>query len=80
MITLAKKTLKWVLITILNRKIWLKREEIKDIQYQGDLQRGKDRIKLYQIILTDNSIISQCELENDKIYEEIIKKDLTKDK
>lgn len=80
MITLAKKTLKWVLITILNRKIWLKREEIKDIQYQGDLQRGKDRIKLYQIILTDNSIISQCELENDKIYEELIKKDLTKDK
>ncbi len=80
MITLAKKTLKWVLITILNRKIWLKREEIKGIQYQGDLQRGKDRIKLYQIILTDNSIISQCELENDKIYEELIKKDLTKDK
>lgn len=80
MITLAKKTLKWVLITILNRKIWLKREEIKNIQYQGDLQRGKDRIKLYQIILTDNSIISQCELENDKIYEELIKKDLTKDK
>ena len=80
MITLAKKTLKWVLITILNRKIWLKREEIKDIQYQGDLQRGKDRIKLYQIILTYNSIISQCELENDKIYEELIKKDLTKDK
>ncbi len=80
MITLAKKTLKWVLITILNRKIWLKREEIKDIQYQGDFQRGKDRIKLYQIILTDNSIISQCELENDKIYEELIKKDLTKDK
>ena len=80
MITLPKKKLKWVLITILNRKIWLKREEIKDIQYQGDLQRGKDRIKLYQIILTDNSIISQCELENDKIYEELIKKDLTKDK
>ena len=53
---------------------------IKNIQYQGDLQRGKDRIKLYQIILTDNSIISQCELENDKIYEELIKKDLTKDK
>ena len=80
MITLAKKTLKWVLITILNRKIWLKREEIKDIQYQGDLQRGKDKVKLYQIILTDNSIISQCELESDKIYEELIKKDLTKDK
>ena len=80
MITLAKKTLKWVLITILNRKIWLKREEIKDIQYQGDLQRGKDRVKLYQIILTDNSIISQCELESDKIYEELIKKDLTKNK
>ena len=80
MITLAKKKLKWVLITILNRKIWLKREEIKDIQYQGDLQRGKDKVKLYQIILTDNSIISQCELENDKIYEELIKKDLTKDK
>lgn len=72
--------LKWVLITIFNRKIWLKREEIKDIQYQGNLQRGKDRIKLYQIILTDNSIISQCELESDKIYEELIKKDLTKDK
>lgn len=80
MITLAKKTLKWVLVTILNRKIWLKREEIKDIQYRGNLQRGKDKIKLYQIILTDNSIISQCELESDKIYEELIKKDLTKDK
>lgn len=80
MIILAKKKLKWVLITIFNRKIWLKREEIKDIQYQGNLQRGKDRIKLYQIILTDNSIISQCELESDKIYEELIKKDLTKDK
>lgn len=80
MITLARKKLKWVLITIFNRKIWLKREEIKDIQYQGNLQRGKDRIKLYQIILTDNSIISQCELESDKIYEELIKKDLTKDK
>jgi len=79
-IILAKKKLKWVLITIFNRKIWLKREEIKDIQYQGNLQRGKDRIKLYQIILTDNSIISQCELESDKIYEELIKKDLTKDK
>lgn len=72
--------LKWVLITIFNRKIWLKREEIKDIQYQGDLQRGKDKVKLYQIILTDNSIISQCELESDKIYEELIKKDLTKNK
>lgn len=72
--------LKWVLITIFNRKIWLKREEIKDIQYQGNLQRGKDKVKLYQIILTDNSIISQCELESDKIYEELIKKDLTKDK
>ena len=80
MITLAKKKLKWVLITILNRKIWLKREEIKDIQYQGDLRRGKDKVKLYQIILTDNSIISQCELESDKIYEELIKKDLTKNK
>lgn len=80
MIVLAKKTLKWVLITIFNRKIWLKREEIKDIQYQGNLQRGKDKVKLYQIILTDNSIISQCELESDKIYEELIKKDLTKDK
>lgn len=80
MVTLAKKTLKWVLITILNRKIWLKREEIKNIQCQGDLQRGKDKVKLYQIILTDNSIISQCELESDKIYEELIKKDLTKDK
>lgn len=74
MIILAKKKLKWALITIFNRKIWLKREEIKDIQYQGNLQRGKDRIKLYQIILTDNSIISQCELESDKIYEELIKK------
>lgn len=80
MIILAKKKLKWVLITIFNRKIWLKREEIKDIQYRGNLQRGKDKIKLYQIILTDNSIISQCELESDKIYEELIKKDLTKDK
>lgn len=80
MIILAKKKLKWVLITIFNRKIWLKREEIKDIQYQGNLQRGKDKVKLYQIILTDNSIISQCELESDKIYEELIKKDLTKDK
>lgn len=77
---MTKKKLKWVLITVLNRKIWLKRDEIKDIQYQGNLQRGKDRIKLYQIILTDNSIISQCELESDKIYEELIKKDLTKDK
>lgn len=77
---MAKKKLKWVLITILNRKIWLKREEIKDIKYQGDLQRGKDKVKLYQIILTDNSIISQCELESDKIYEELIKKDLTKNK
>ena len=77
---MAKKKLKWVLITIRNRKIWLKREEIKDIQYQGDLQRGKDKVKLYQIILTDNSIISQCELESDKIYEELIKKDLTKNK
>ena len=80
MITLAKKKLKWVLITILNRKIWLKREEIKDIQYQGDLQRGKDKVKLYQIILTDNSIISQCELESDKIYEELIKKKKKKNK
>ena len=80
MIVLAKKKLKWILITIFNRKIWLKREEIKDIQYQGNLQRGKDKVKLYQIILTDNSIISQCELESDKIYEELIKKDLTKDK
>lgn len=77
---MTRKKLKWVLITVLNRKIWLKREEIKDIQYQGDLQRGKDRVKLYQITLNDNSIIPQCELESDKIYEELIKKDLTKDK
>ena len=77
---MAKKKLKWVLITILNRKIWLKWEEIKDIKYKGDLQRRKDKVKLYQIILTDNSIISQCELESDKIYEELIKKDLTKNK
>lgn len=78
--TLTRKKLKWVLITVLNRKIWLKREEIKDIQYQGDLQRGNDKIKLYKLTLNDNSIIPQCELENDKIYEELIKKDLTKDK
>ena len=77
---MAKKKLKWALLTIPNRKTWLKREAIKDIQYQGALHRGKDKVKLYQIILTDNSIISQCELESDKIYEELIKKDLTKNK
>lgn len=77
---MTRKKLKWVLITIFNRKIWLKREEIKDIQYQGDLQRGNDKIKLYKLTLNDNSIIPQCELENNEIYEELIKKDLTKDK
>lgn len=74
--TLTRKKLKWVLITVLHRKIWLKREEIKDIQYQGNL----NKTKLYKLTLNDNSIIPQCELENDKIYEELIKKDLTKDK
>ena len=29
---MAKKKLKWDLITILNRKIWLKRDEIKNIE------------------------------------------------
>lgn len=77
---MTRKKLKWVLITVLNRKIWLKREEIKDIQYQGDLKRGNDKIKLYKLTLNDNSIIPQCELENNEIYEELIKKDLTKDK
>lgn len=77
---MTKKKLKWVLITVLNRKIWLKREEVKDIQYQGDLQRGNDKINLYKLTLNDNSIIPQCELENNEIYEELIKKDLTKDK
>lgn len=77
---MTKKKLKWVLITVLNRKIWLKRDEIKDIQYQGDLQRGNDKIKLYKLTLNDNNIVPQCELENNEIYEELIKKDLTKDK
>ena len=77
---MTRKKLKWVLITVFNRKIWLKREEIKGIQYQGDLQRGNDKINLYKLTLNDNSIISQCELENNEIYEELIKKDLTKDK
>lgn len=77
---MTRKKLKWVLITVFNRKIWLKREEIKDIQYQGDLQRGNDKINLYKLTLNDNSIIPQCELENNEIYEELIKKDLTKDK
>lgn len=77
---MTRKKLKWVLITVFNRKIWLKREEIKDIQYQGNLQRGNDKINLYKLTLNDNSIIPQCELENNEIYEELIKKDLTKDK
>lgn len=77
---MANKKLKWVVIKAFNRTIWLKREEIQNVQYQGDLQRGKDKIKLYMITLSDGSIIQQCELENDKIYNELIKKDLTKDK
>ena len=77
---LRKRKLKWVVIKVFNRVIWIKREEITDAQYMGVLQRDGQTIKLYKIFLSDGSVIPQCELESDEIYEELIKKDLTKDK
>jgi hypothetical protein len=77
---LRKRKLKWVEIKVFNRVIWIKREEITDVQYMGVLQRDGQTIKLYKVFLSDGSVIPQCELESDEIYEELIKKDLTKDK
>lgn len=77
---MRKRKLKWVVIKVFNRVIWIKREEITDAQYMGALQRDGQTIKLYKIFLSDGSVIPQCELESDEIYEELIKKDLTKDK
>lgn len=77
---MRKRKLKWVTIKVFNRVIWIKREEITDVQYTGVLQRGGQTIKLYKVFLSDGSVIPQCELESDEIYEELIKKDLTKDK
>lgn len=77
---MRKRKLKWVVIKVFNRVIWIKREEITDAQYMGALQRDGQTIKLYKVFLSDGSVISQCELESDEIYEELIKKDLTKDK
>lgn len=77
---LRKRKLKWVVIKVFNRVIWIKREEITDAQYMGVLQRDGQTIKLYKVFLSDGSVIPQCELESDEIYEELIKKDLTKDK
>lgn len=77
---MRKRKLKWVTIKVFNRVIWIKREEITDVQYTGVLQRDGQTIKLYKVFLSDGSVIPQCELESDEIYEELIKKDLTKDK
>lgn len=77
---MRKRKLKWVAIKVFNRVIWIKREEITDVQYMGVLQRDGQTIKLYKVFLSDGSVIPQCELESDEIYEELIKKDLTKDK
>lgn len=77
---LRKRKLKWVVIKVFNKVIWIKREEITDAQYMGALQRDGQTIKLYKVFLSDGSVIPQCELESDEIYEELIKKDLTKDK
>lgn len=77
---MRKRKLKWVVIKVFNRVIWIKREEITDAQYMGVLQRDGQTIKLYKVFLSDGSVIPQCELESDEIYEELIKKDLTKDK
>lgn len=77
---LRKRKLKWVVIKVFNKVIWIKREEITDAQYMGALQRNGQTIKLYKVFLSDGSVIPQCELESDEIYEELIKKDLTKDK
>lgn len=77
---MRKRKLKWVVIKVFNRVIWIKREEITDAQYMGALQRDGQTIKLYKVFLSDGSVIPQCELESDEIYEELIKKDLTKDK
>lgn len=77
---MRKRKLKWVEIKVFNRVIWIKREEITDVQYMGVLQRDGQTIKLYKVFLSDGSVIPRCELESDEIYEELIKKDLTKDK
>ena len=77
---MRKRKLKWVEIKVFNRVIWIKREEITDVQYMGVLQRDGQTIKLYKVFLSDGSVINQCELESDEIYEELIKKDLAKDK
>lgn len=77
---MRKRKLKWVVIKVFNRVIWIKREEITDAQYMGVSQRDGKTIKLYKVFLSDGSVIPQCELESDEIYEELIKKDLTKDK
>lgn len=76
---MTKRKLKWVKIFINNRVIWLKREEIKDIQWSGNAINSKGKtIKQYVIKLDDGSFINGCGLEDDRIYDELIKKDLTK--
>lgn len=75
---MAKKKINWVVIKIFNRVIWIMRKDIKDIKFIGQGHNGKNNVNLYQVTFSDNMIVPQCELRNEKIFEEFNKKDLTK--
>ena len=77
---MPKKKMKWVVIKIFNRIIWIEKDDIKGIELVGNtmLQNGT-RTKLYKVLLSDGKIIPQCELRNEKDYDDFNKKDLTKE-
>jgi len=76
---MPKKKMKWVVVKILDRVIWIERNDIKGIDLVGNtIGQNGSQIKLYKILLDNNKIIPQCELRNEKDYDEFNKKDLTK--
>ena len=76
---MSKKKMKWVVIKIFDRIIWIEKDDIKGIDLVGNvMSKNGAQIKLYKVSLTDGKIIPQCELRNEKDYDEFNKKDLTK--
>ena len=78
---MPKKKMKWVVVKIMDRIIWIEKDDIKGIDLVGNaMSKNGAQIKLYKVSLTDGKIIPQCELRNEKDYDEFNKKDLTKKK
>ena len=76
---MPKKKMKWVVIKIFDRIIWIEKDDIKGIDLVGNvMSKNGAQIKLYKVSLTDGKIIPQCELRNEKDYDDFNKKDLTK--